>query len=102
MNEGEISAAIVYELLQQLRVDVKEQHVRLRTDMNDGFNRLTSVENGRLDECKRHLERLAVVETQIREWKLASQLRMSVMIACISSVVFLAWQFIARGLGWDR
>ncbi len=53
-----ISNAMVFQLIQDLRTDVTQQHVRLRVDVERGFDSTTT-------EIRNVVERMAVVETKL-------------------------------------
>ena len=53
-----ISAAMVYQMIQDLRMDVRNQHERLRTDMQVGFMTITT-------EVGKHATRLDLLDAKL-------------------------------------
>ena len=96
----QVNSVVVYELLQELRQDVREQHQRLRTDMNAGFDRLTTDERERQKAVADYRERLTAIETTLAERKTVTQGRMSVVVALVSSGMFALWQTLTHFLNW--
>jgi hypothetical protein len=54
----------LYNELTDLRREVREQHTRLRTDMNKGFEGMREELSHRDPQCSDHSNRLIVIETE--------------------------------------
>jgi hypothetical protein len=53
----------IYEALERLRTDMQQQHVRLRDDMNRGFDALRMEIRRETDRVDDHSDRITMIET---------------------------------------
>ena len=95
MNDSpQVNSIVVYELLQELRTDVRDQHARIRADLTAGLMRIADENREHLTMLTDHHGRLTALETQGGQQQHLSTNRLSVLIAAISSGTYLGWQII--------
>lgn len=90
----QVNSIVVYELLQALRQDVRDQHSRLRQDMNAGFDRMAHESTGWREALAAHHGRLTAIETINSERKTLTQSHLSIIVTLISSSIFIAWELL--------
>lgn len=102
MPDNKVSAEVVYELLNQLRTDVREQHSRLRMDMNAGFDNFREDRRVNAEEQVDINNRLIEIEAIIRERRDVTHTRLLLLVSIISVGITIIWQIVQHAMGWIK
>lgn len=97
MPEDSLSS-IVVGLVQELRQDLREQHARLRADMNAGFDRFAAESKNAANDRKDFHGRLMALETHVSESRLFTQGRLVIVVAIIAAITSGLFRLLDRAL----